>query len=217
MSPHQKVSIGIFIVIGTATFVLGLLHVGRAISDPLRLRGSYTFKSAEDLEQERTEQLRAVDTDGDTLSDYDELYVFRTSPFLEDTDSDGTGDGKEIAAESDPNCPQGKSCRQANVGAASSGSATASGASGSSGAATGGAAMTDAQVNSVIAETFGDPSTLTPEKLKADIEAMSSTELRVFLGKLGLPSNVLQQADDVTLRQLVLDTMSEITVKPATP
>jgi len=57
--------------------------------------------------------LKNTDTDQDGLSDYDEIYVYKTSPYLEDTDSDGLSDKKEVDNGTDPNCPQGKDCNAA--------------------------------------------------------------------------------------------------------
>jgi len=54
--------------------------------------------------------LKRTDTDGDGLSDYDELNVYHTSVYLSDSDSDGISDLKEIEQVSDPNCPQGQNC-----------------------------------------------------------------------------------------------------------
>ena len=42
------------------------------------------------------------DTDADTLSDYDEVYVYHTAPTVSDTDGDGYLDGEEITAGTDP-------------------------------------------------------------------------------------------------------------------
>ena len=44
----------------------------------------------------------AGDTDGDGLSDHDEVVVHGTSPVLEDTDGDGLSDGEEIDLGTDP-------------------------------------------------------------------------------------------------------------------
>ncbi len=55
--------------------------------------------------------LKDKDTDGDTISDYDELYVVRTSPYLKDSDGDGLADAVETQQGSDPNCPKGKVCQ----------------------------------------------------------------------------------------------------------
>jgi len=63
------------------------------------------------LEQQDSEAvLRTKDTDGDSISDWDELYFYNTSPYLEDSDSDGMSDKDEIAADKDPNCPAGRDC-----------------------------------------------------------------------------------------------------------
>src|SRR3989344_4040387 len=52
--------------------------------------------------------LKQKDTDADSLTDYDEIYLYGTSPYLKDTDSDGLDDGREIQRGSDPNCDQDK-------------------------------------------------------------------------------------------------------------
>ncbi|MEM9237271.1 MAG: LamG domain-containing protein [Verrucomicrobiota bacterium] len=44
-----------------------------------------------------------TDSDGDSLSDSDELNLYGTDPLLRDSDSDGHSDGDEIAQRSDPN------------------------------------------------------------------------------------------------------------------
>lgn len=54
--------------------------------------------------------LRQKDTDLDGLSDYDELYIYGSSPYLKDSDSDGISDPDEIAAGTDPNCKTGADC-----------------------------------------------------------------------------------------------------------
>lgn len=61
-------------------------------------------------QNQQDEALKAVDTDKDGLSDYDELNLYNTSPFLEDSDSDGVLDKIEIERGQDPNCPIGKDC-----------------------------------------------------------------------------------------------------------
>ncbi len=55
-------------------------------------------------------RLRAQDTDGDGISDWDELNTYQTSPYLEDSDSDGFTDKQEIDSGNDPNCPVGADC-----------------------------------------------------------------------------------------------------------
>lgn len=55
--------------------------------------------------------LKLIDTDGDGLSDWDELFTYGTSPYLEDTDSDELSDYEEIMVyKTDPNCLEGQVC-----------------------------------------------------------------------------------------------------------
>lgn len=54
--------------------------------------------------------LKTKDTDHDGLSDYDELITTHTSPYLKDSDGDGTDDKAELNGGTDPNCPFGKIC-----------------------------------------------------------------------------------------------------------
>jgi len=49
--------------------------------------------------------LESLDTDGDGLNDYAELFVHYTSPFWCDTDNDDSNDDEELAADTDPNDP----------------------------------------------------------------------------------------------------------------
>jgi len=49
-----------------------------------------------------------ADTDGDLLSDYDEVRIWNTNPLNPDTDNDGFTDGAEIEAGYDPNDAGGK-------------------------------------------------------------------------------------------------------------
>lgn len=58
--------------------------------------------------------LQVKDTDLDGLSDYDELYLYQTSPYLEDSDSDGDSDAQEIQNGDNPKCPKGADCAPAS-------------------------------------------------------------------------------------------------------
>jgi len=62
-----------------------------------------------------TSDLSKIDSDGDGLSDYDETNIYQTSPYLEDSDSDGLNDKQEIAQGTNPNCPSGKICNAVEV------------------------------------------------------------------------------------------------------
>ncbi len=56
------------------------------------------------------ERMKTRDTDGDGISDWEETYTYLTSPYLEDSDSDGLLDGSEVRVGQDPNCPLGQDC-----------------------------------------------------------------------------------------------------------
>ncbi|MFA6304232.1 MAG: hypothetical protein WCV73_03900 [Patescibacteria group bacterium] len=57
-------------------------------------------------------EAKQKDTDSDGLNDYDELYVYKTSPYIPDSDSDGNTDGAEVKNGTNPNCPIGQDCAQ---------------------------------------------------------------------------------------------------------
>jgi len=48
------------------------------------------------------------------LSDWDELNIYKTSPYLEDSDSDGFNDKEELDNDKNPNCPTGQDCGEFN-------------------------------------------------------------------------------------------------------
>jgi hypothetical protein len=60
-------------------------------------------------------ELREKDTDKDGLSDWEEINIYGTSPYLADTDSDGISDTEEIAQGTDPNCAEGTSCEAREI------------------------------------------------------------------------------------------------------
>lgn len=73
------------------------------------------FKGPEDTSLETSNLIldENLDTDGDGLSDYEETFVYDTSPYLEDTDSDGFSDYEELElrlGNKNPNCAVGGNC-----------------------------------------------------------------------------------------------------------
>lgn len=90
--------------------VFGGINLYNSIRSPFAGRVSLSDTQLTADQAESIDQLRYQDTDGDSLSDYDELYRYNTSPYLSDSDSDGISDTDEINANTDPNCPEGKDC-----------------------------------------------------------------------------------------------------------
>ncbi|MBI2484322.1 hypothetical protein HYV71_04020 [Candidatus Uhrbacteria bacterium] len=109
--PYGVLSFAIFLA-GLA-FVFGIVIILNNIKEPFRFDGtSAQGYAVADIEsgEPSVEALKSIDTDGDGLTDYDELYIYRTSPYLKDTDSDGYTDDEELRTGHDPNCASGQSC-----------------------------------------------------------------------------------------------------------
>ena len=114
----RVLAIVLFTLIGASALVLGVMSTGHSIDTPLQTNLSATQQFSDAINGGNTNAdlaaLKSKDTDGDGLSDYDELYVYHTSPYIKDSDSDGIPDGVEVANGTDPNCPQG--LRRAGAG-----------------------------------------------------------------------------------------------------
>jgi len=57
----------------------------------------------ETIRKDRTDQDSSTDTDGDGISDFDEINLYSTDPALADSDNDGFTDGAEIISGFNPN------------------------------------------------------------------------------------------------------------------
>ncbi len=114
LSREQKAAFVLIIVLGIAGLFLGFHAFGSSIRAPIDAQiarfSADRFLTPSQKEDADKEAMKTRDTDGDGLVDYDELYVFKTSPYLADSDSDGFDDRTETYSGNDPNCPVGKDC-----------------------------------------------------------------------------------------------------------
>lgn len=111
LNREQKTGFGMVISFGVLALIFGVFYVWKHVASPFVI--SYTgpkFLTGDEQRQLEMETLQKDDTDGDGLNDYDELYVFRTSPYIADSDSDGTNDRTEIYNGEDPNCAANMPC-----------------------------------------------------------------------------------------------------------
>lgn len=117
LTKSEKLGFVGLIVLAMAILYLGFSQMGNNIKGPFLARwaASLSKNNAEEQKELSTEEqmalLKTKDTDKDGLSDYDELNIYQTSPYIADTDSDGISDKIEIEKNTDPNCPTGKNCK----------------------------------------------------------------------------------------------------------
>ena len=96
-----------------AIVIMSGTHIYRNFYEPLKYETPEWLAeqmSEEEQNAKTIAELKENDTDGDGLTDYNELYQYYTSMFIEDTDSDGFTDKEEIDLGQDPLCPIGDSC-----------------------------------------------------------------------------------------------------------
>ncbi len=216
-------------VVALLALIFGFWQIKTSLSLPLDIPGENIplefNKQNLDLGQDIA-QLQQKDSDGDGLSDYDELYVYGTSPYLADTDSDSVDDKTEIEQGTDPNCAQGTDCGPAiKISSSLTGDSarptpTAAeirdflrkyGASEQQIAGyddeslialykevSGELGVNSSQSNNIVKQEL----VLTPEQ-KALIKNMSNSELRQFLINGGADPEFLKKIDDATLRAVV--------------
>lgn len=110
---EQKLSVGVLGVAGLVAFTFGLIQVRASLIRPFTTDVQTLVELRKQFgptDEEVAEEQKKTDTDGDGVSDYDELVVYRSSPYVRDSDSDGEPDNIEIAKGTDPNCAKGKNC-----------------------------------------------------------------------------------------------------------
>ena len=103
----------LFVAVGVSAIYLGVKQYSEKVNAPFAPDTAAVAAMESDLSASVAPQddpNSKVDTDGDGLTDYQEVHVYHTSPYLADTDSDGIPDGTEVKNGTDPNCAQGQVC-----------------------------------------------------------------------------------------------------------
>jgi hypothetical protein len=212
--PQRKRLFTLFIIVGVMGLALGFLSILNAISAPFpHIQNLNTTKQT--ASTDAAVQLRNQDTDGDGLSDYDEIFVTHTSPFVKDSDSDGKTDKEEVDAKTDPNCPTGQVCGLALLANSNTnGSASKTLALRSS--------LQNAGVPSYVLQQTDDetliktyeqavglPLTNTNGSLSVDdLNSLNATQVRSLLKANGVDDATLNSVDDATLLSIYQEAIS---------
>lgn len=108
LSKERKIGFVLLLIFALLTVSLGILQIRNNLYAPFALNNQVPATLRDEVNS--VEALRLRDTDRDGLTDFDEAYVYNTSRYIADTDSDGQTDGQEIAAGTNPLCAEGKPC-----------------------------------------------------------------------------------------------------------
>lgn len=100
---QQKLAVVFLAFISIAIILVWALQFDSQVYKPFRVPKNLNKIAT-------TTDLNLIDSDGDTLTDYEELNSYKTSPYLEDSDSDSINDNIEISQGTNPNCPTGQNC-----------------------------------------------------------------------------------------------------------
>lgn len=110
LSRAQKTGFVLLLIFGILAFGLGMLQMRNTIFSPFAIDLGKLAGSQEGLFTDEQTRLQSIDTDHDSLNDWEELNFYQTSPYLADTDSDKISDKKEIEQGTNPLCPEGEAC-----------------------------------------------------------------------------------------------------------
>lgn len=224
----------ILISAGCVALILGFLQIFSFIKKPFQavtintsLRNSTALSS-----------LTKTDTDNDGLNDYNELYVYQTSPYIADSDSDGTTDSAEVTGGTDPNCAAGTTCSplaatNTTILTTNVALTNAVPTTGSSFSATdlrqtllnAGApqatldTLSDAELLELYNEVLGtgtSTNTNTATNTNPDVEALKNLtpdQMREFLIQGGADAEALDNVDDETLRAIFLEAINTVSTQ----
>ena len=109
LGKKQKMAAAFLVVFALVFVGLWIVQFKKNLKEPFAPKSSQNTTD-NNLKEDNQADLRLIDTDKDSLSDWDELNIYKTSPYLEDTDSDGILDRDEIKNGENPNCPKGQIC-----------------------------------------------------------------------------------------------------------
>ena len=203
LSKEQKTGFVLLLFFAIATVVLGFFQLHNTLYEPFAIQEAKRAPAVIDstVLADDAEKLKALDTDHDGLTDYDEINSFHTSPYLPDTDSDGKTDKQEIDSNADPLCPEGQNCAAADLPTSASTNEVANELN-----IQAGNSVTPLSIIGGAGIQPVDPSALAapaqPVSVETDIQAVlrDPAKLRSYLAATGkITSEQLAKIDDATL------------------
>ncbi|MBI2644846.1 hypothetical protein HYW94_01555 [Candidatus Uhrbacteria bacterium] len=203
----QRPLVGLFILLFAGISIFGLQGITKNIQYPFaRKDGSKPLpvqQLSKDEQKEKTDEvLKNADTDKDGLNDFDEITIYRTSAFLDDSDGDGYDDKTELRTGHDPLCDESKrAC--GNIQSElfnTSASTSTENIPKLSGGLLGGQAVLGGQAQlplpAVTIPGFDTPMTI------EDLRNLSPQEIRAFLVRQGMSEKDLKNVDDTALKNI---------------
>lgn len=179
LSKEQKIGVILLSIFSIFAIGLGVLQIRNTMYAPFALSNKIPPLVRDDINS--NEALMYRDTDKDGLNDFDESYVYLTSRYLADTDSDGITDKAEVDKGSDPLCPEGQSC-----------------------------AAPDLNGEAVIPNTISVTSTLGPSPSSEDLDKIlgDPAQIRKILLDSGLDKKIIDATSDADLMKMVKEVLS---------
>ncbi len=184
---EQKIGVILLSIFALFAVGLGILQIRNTMYAPFALNNKVPYVVKDDIDT--NEALMYRDTDKDALNDFDELYVYITSPYLADTDSDGIDDKTEIEKGSNPICAEGQTCSDL-------------------------ATDEDTLPNTIAA--YSATSTLGPPPSTQELDKLinNPAEIRKMLLASGFDKNILEQTSDADLMIMVKEVLNSTSTIP---
>jgi hypothetical protein len=199
LTSEQKAAFVILVFLGLGGVVMGFFSFGANIRRPFDVQLSKSadaepYLSLTEREAKEKEDQKTRDADSDGLTDYDELYVFRTSPYIADTDSDGIDDRTEVYAGQNPNCPEGRACGAAGTDAAASSGAVSD--------------LMGSLSDSPFGGNFSQYDFQSEKDIRAFVKSITVDQIRSALANAGVAPEQLDAIGDAQLQALFEQTLS---------
>ncbi len=203
--------IGITVLIATVT-VIQFRSSFSQYGHGKKIAGDGQPADPQQAQKKADDALRKTDTDGDGLSDYDEIMIYHSSPYIRDTDSDGIPDGEEVRRGTSPVCPEGKDCSIDEI------AAHVAKQSPTSTDPIGDPLLTGSGVlNTQSALTITPSPTVSPQQPAAappDVTKMTPADIRTLMITHGVPKNKLDALTDEQLMLYVQQASAEDAQQP---